>query len=187
MEYVELVLETRDSGGSTRLRLEGLEHEEVKERVLRHLNYVFGSERFVDVVISARDEESEVVREFRKLTRARAFSRVMEFINYLYGVEEPEAAAHGEAEDWVEKHVSSGMTQKEKLLLLLKHHHRGKWVRSQELREEYEALFGEKIKLSSISTYLARFHEAGLLERRGSRAQWEYRLTNNVKETSSRI
>ncbi|NOZ58370.1 MAG: hypothetical protein GXO66_02140 [Euryarchaeota archaeon] len=177
MEYLEIVLETRESGGTSRLRLEGLEYEEARERVREHLGYIFRTERFVGIKIAARGEEREVEREFRKLSHRVALEKVMDFLSYVYGVEETGAEEFAPArESWLSGYDIERMTQKEKLLLLLKHNHPGEWVRSQDIQEEYEILFGERIKLSSLSTYLARFYESGLLERRGSRAQWEYRL-----------
>jgi hypothetical protein len=176
MEYLEIVLETRESGGTSRLKLEGLEYEEARERIREHLNYIYRSERFVGIKVSARGEEREVEREFKKLSHRVALEKVMDFLSYVYGVEEREIEFAPAAESWLSSYDIERMTQKEKLLLLLKHNHAGRWVRSQDIQEEYEILFGERIKLSSLSTYLARFYESGLLERRGSRAQWEYRL-----------
>ncbi len=72
------------------------------------------------------------------------------------------------------------LSQKEKVLLILKNNHSDHWVRSQDLKVEYNEIFGEDIKLSSLSTYLARHHDEGALRRRGSRAQREYRLTQEV-------
>jgi hypothetical protein len=49
------------------------------------------------------------------------------------------------------------------------------------MKEEYEQVWGDEIKLSSVSTYLARFHEEGRMERKGSRAQREYRFFEGIK------
>ena len=177
MEYLEIVLETRESSGTSRLKLEGLEYGEAKEKVKEHLNYIFRTERFVGIKVLARGEDREVEREFKKLSHRIALEKVLDFLSYVYGVEELEIEEFAPAsENWLSRYDIDRMTQKEKLLLLLKHNHAGEWVRSQEIQEEYEILFGERIKLSSLSTYLARFHESGVLQRRGSRAQWEYRL-----------
>ncbi len=182
MEYLEITLETRESGGTSRLRLEGLEYAEVKERVMEHLDYIFRSERFVSIKVAARGEEMEVEREFRKLSRRVAIEKVLDFLGYVYGVREPVMEEFPPAEEnWLGRYDIERMSQKEKLLLLLRHNHAGEWVRSQEIQEEYEILFGERIKLSSLSTYLARFYESGILERRGSRAQWEYRLSEAAR------
>ena len=74
------------------------------------------------------------------------------------------------------EHELRNLSQKEKLWLLIQNDHANDWVISQNLKREYEAIFGEEIKLTAVSTYLARFYEEKLIERRGSRAQREYRL-----------
>ncbi len=68
------------------------------------------------------------------------------------------------------------LSQKEKVFLILRNNHANQWVKSQDLKVEYRDIFGEEIKLSSLSTYLARYHVEGALERKGSRAQREYML-----------
>ncbi len=179
MEYFEIVLETRESTGTSRIKLEGLDYAEARDRIKEHLNYIYRSERFVGIKISAKGEDKEVEREFKKLSHRVAMEKVLDFLSYVYGAEELEAPQEEfapAAENWLSRYDIDRMTQKEKLLLLLRHNHAGEWVRSQDIQEEYEILFGERIKLSSLSTYLARFYEAGILQRRGSRAQWEYRL-----------
>jgi hypothetical protein len=178
MEYLEIILETRESSGTSRLKLEGLEYSEAKEKIKEHLNYIFRTERFVGIKVSAKSEDKEVEREFKKLSHRVALEKVLDFLSYVYGVEELEITEDfaPAAENWLGRYDIEKMTQKEKLLLLLRHNHAGEWVRSQDIQEEYEILFGERIKLSSLSTYLARFYESGVLQRRGSRAQWEYRL-----------
>ncbi len=72
------------------------------------------------------------------------------------------------------------MSRKEKLFLLLKEMHPNDWVKSQHLKREYVNIFDENISLSSVSTYLARLHRDGFVERRGSRAQREYRLMSEA-------
>jgi len=85
--------------------------------------------------------------------------------------------------DWLLGYDIKNLSQKEKVMLILKHQHTGRWVQSQDLQKEYKEIFGEEIKLSSLSTYLARFHEEGALERQGSRAQREYRLPEGALQT----
>lgn len=77
---------------------------------------------------------------------------------------------------WIGDYNLENLSQKDKVYLLLKKNHPGEWVKSQDLQVEYEEIYGEPIKLSSLSTYLARLHEHGAAERRGSRAQREYKL-----------
>jgi hypothetical protein len=82
-----------------------------------------------------------------------------------------------EDRSWLGLYDLEDLTQIEKAFLLLKHNHEKGWVKSQNLKEEFEIMYGERIKLSSLSTYLARLYEKGSLERKGSRAQREYRMS----------
>ncbi|MBC7114737.1 MAG: hypothetical protein PWR13_1283 [Archaeoglobi archaeon] len=57
------------------------------------------------------------------------------------------------------------------------------WFTSRDLKEAYERKYGEEIKLSTVSTYLARMCREGLVERRGNRASREYRYIHSSKES----
>ncbi len=78
--------------------------------------------------------------------------------------------------EWLMDLDPEALTQKEKVRLLLQNNHPSEWIRSQDLKREYQEVYGEDVKLSSLSTYLARFYWDGSLERKGTRAQREYRL-----------
>ncbi len=82
---------------------------------------------------------------------------------------------------WIAEYDIQNLSQKEKLNIILEKEHIDEWVRSQDLKEEYELIWGDEIKLSSVSTYLSRFYEEGRLERQGSRAQREYKFTEEVQ------
>ncbi len=86
--------------------------------------------------------------------------------------------------EWLMVYDVNNLSQKEKVFLLLKNNHSNEWMRSQDLMVEYEEVYGESIKLSSLSTYLARFYEEGSLERMGSRAQREYKLLEGAAASS---
>ena len=72
------------------------------------------------------------------------------------------------------------LTIKERLLFIIKNNFRYGWFRSSDVKEEYERQFGEEIKASTVATYLARFYEEGILDRRGNRVSREYRLVENT-------
>lgn len=85
---------------------------------------------------------------------------------------------------WIGEYDLENLSQKDKVYLLLRKNHPVEWVKSPDLQIEYEDTYGESIKLSSLSTYLARFYEHGAVERRGSRAQREYKMIEEAKEGS---
>lgn len=66
-------------------------------------------------------------------------------------------------------------TLMDSLAEFIKYEFRDQWFTSQQLRERYETL-RDDIKLSTVSTYLSRMHQDGLLDRRGNRNNREYRL-----------
>jgi len=73
------------------------------------------------------------------------------------------------------------LTVKERLKLLLRYEYPGIWFTSKEAKAHYERVSG-RIPLSTVSTYLGRMYRAGILERRGSRAQREYRYVSETPE-----
>ncbi|MCX8206449.1 MAG: hypothetical protein N3G75_01265 [Methanothrix sp.] len=66
-------------------------------------------------------------------------------------------------------------TLMDSLAEFIKYEFRDQWFTSQQLRERYETV-RDDIKLSTVSTYLSRMHQDGLLDRRGNRNNREYRL-----------
>ena len=68
------------------------------------------------------------------------------------------------------------MTLYEKLKLVVEQYFPGLWFTTRDVKEAYEREFGEPIKLSTVSTYLARMAERGLLVRAGSSSARRYRL-----------
>jgi len=52
-----------------------------------------------------------------------------------------------------------------------------KWFTSQELKERYETV-ADDIKLSTVSTYLSRMNNDGLIERKGNRNNRQYRFVS---------
>jgi|GEM_PF-1726478 len=123
---------------------------EVKERLISYLDTLIAGE-YRNHVSELRMEESRLPEKER--------------------VFEPEFLPK-----WLKDYDIESLTQKDKVLLLIKNEYRDGWIKSQEMREKYRDVFGDDVKLSSVSTYLARFHEEGVLERKGSRAQREYKL-----------
>lgn len=175
---ISINLEVQDKFGKSNLSVEGADFEDAREKIMHHLNYTYQSETFADISVEARDRTggSRVNRTFQKIRFEEAKSRLSDFLAYVYHATEGVYIAGEALPDWLSGYDVSSLSQKDKVFALLKNNHAGEWVRSQDVQKEYEIIFGEKIKLSSLSTYLARFHVHGALERKGSRAQREYKL-----------
>jgi len=136
----------------------------------------------IKVEIQEGKTRSNLVIEGEDLYTAK--QRIEQFLNFAYATHERGAERRFRPEfvpEWIGEYDIHSLSQKEKLYILLEREHKGEWVRSQDIKEEYEQVWGDEIKLSSVSTYLARFHEDGQLERKGSRAQREYRLSEAIK------
>lgn len=183
-EFVWVALKSKDRYGTSAIEVDGLEYEEAKERVIEHLEYVYRSRKFADLNLEIKDRSKKIFRSLEKVDYRSAKDGIIEFLKYAYRVEGeiPEMVpikyeSLYEDKSWLGNYDLDGLTQMEKVFLLLKHNHEKGWVKSQDLKEEYEIMYGERIKLSSLSTYLARLYEKGTLERKGSRAQREYRLS----------
>ncbi|RLF21766.1 MAG: hypothetical protein DRN15_04530 [Thermoprotei archaeon] len=52
----------------------------------------------------------------------------------------------------------------------------GRWFTSKDVQEALTEEYGYDLRLSTISTYLLRFYQAGLLERGGTHANRRYRV-----------
>lgn len=188
-EFVWAELKSRDKYGASAIEVEGPDYEEVKEKIIEHLDYVYRSRRFADLAFEVRDRSTKISRSLEKVDYHTAKDSIVEFLKYAYGVKSSideydspiSASTLYEDRSWVSEYDLDGLTQMEKVFLLLKHNHEKGWVKSQDLKEEYEIMYGERIKLSSLSTYLARLYEKGSLERKGSRAQRVYRMSGAVK------
>jgi len=64
----------------------------------------------------------------------------------------------------------------ERLLDLIRERFPLTWFSSAELQIAYEEKFGEPISLSTISTYLSRYYDRGILLREGPANMFRYRL-----------
>jgi len=69
------------------------------------------------------------------------------------------------------------LTIKERMEAFLKYDYPRVWFTSLDVKREYEKAYGDKINLSTVSTYLARMHRDELVDRRGNRTQREYKIT----------
>lgn len=71
-----------------------------------------------------------------------------------------------------------GSTKLEKIKKLIIERLPVGWFSSRDVQAEYEELYGEPIRLSTVSTYLQRLHNSGFLLRSGSRAMRTYKLNS---------
>ncbi|MHA1686881.1 MAG: hypothetical protein ACTSYD_10845 [Candidatus Heimdallarchaeaceae archaeon] len=67
--------------------------------------------------------------------------------------------------------------------IIRNHYPEGDWFTSNEVCELYEIIFREGIKMSTVSTYLARLTDDQLLNRKGSVSQRLYSVTPKLLKT----
>lgn len=67
---------------------------------------------------------------------------------------------------------------KDKLMILIRQIKYG-WFTSRDIQELFTNEYGEEVKISTMSTYLSRLFEEGILDRRGSRKQREFQLISD--------
>jgi hypothetical protein len=74
----------------------------------------------------------------------------------------------------------------EKTLSLVFSHFSDKTFLSKDLQRTYESVYSEDVPLSTISTYLSRLVERGVLTRSGSTFEWRYSVKSvNPADSSS--
>ena len=71
--------------------------------------------------------------------------------------------------------LSAPLSVRERLESFLKYEYPHVWFTSTDVKTHYGRIY-DQINLSTVSTYLARMYNRGLLERRGNRMQREYRV-----------
>jgi len=76
-------------------------------------------------------------------------------------------------------------TVREKVRYIVLRYCRHGWFTSRDVKELYDRTFHPSIALATVSTYLSRMHRSGILSRRGSAAQREYRV--NIEELTDEI
>lgn len=139
----------------------------------------------IKIKIDVHDGKTKSNLSFEGLNFVEAKKRIDEFVSYIFRNETVEPSdAQFKPEflpEWITELDLDSLSQNEKLMILLKKEHPDAWIKSQKIKEEYEATYAEDIKLTSVSTYLARFYNAGTMARKGSRAQREYRFPENLE------
>lgn len=84
---------------------------------------------------------------------------------------------------------SESLTIKERLAFFLQYDERAPkdWFTSSDLKRIYEEAYGDDVKLSTLSTYLASLHSEDILMRTGSRAQRRYKVASAIINANSEV
>jgi hypothetical protein len=181
MRYPSIRVEIVDSKGKSSISLEKLSYRRAHKKITYYLDYILkGEEGPIGIGMEGTYGKESISRSFEDMDPAEAQNEIAGFLGYIYDVDSTLTEFMPDLHDqklpsWLDE-SPEGLTQKDKVFLLLKHGHLDSWVRSQDIQKEYEIVYGDEIQLSSVSTYLARYFNQGYLERRGSRAQREYKL-----------
>lgn len=71
--------------------------------------------------------------------------------------------------------LHESLSVRERLELFLKYEYPNVWFTSTDIKNHYERIY-DPINISTVSTYLARMCDRGIVERRGNRMHREYRV-----------
>lgn len=77
---------------------------------------------------------------------------------------------------------SRRMKLKESLVLLLEREFKNRWFSSKDVVEAYYRVYGERIPMSTVSSYLSRLLHSGVLSCKGPRSRRLYNISANVVE-----
>ncbi|HIH45203.1 MAG TPA: hypothetical protein HA257_09110 [Candidatus Methanoperedenaceae archaeon] len=120
------------------------------------------------------DDGSRTTAEFDGTNLRGKLARFMESLNLESDSEE------------VNYPAQDSLTLRERFEMFLKFECSQAWLTSLEAKRRYENVYG-RINLSTVSTYLARMYQEGLLERRGSRTHREYRMQAQVQSLPGKL
>lgn len=102
-----------------------------------------------------------------RVTREKVL-QVLDLVELLGGVPKTSTAT--------DENMFKELSRFERVHGLLEKQFPGSWFASREVQGLYEDVYNEPIGLSTVSTYLARLTDRGLLIRGGSVAERKYRL-----------
>ena len=128
------------------------------------------------VRVIVRDvHDRETTLEVKGKVDERSLEYLIENLRALVGVE-----ASGEEGGYYERD-----TYYSKMRELIRSYFKSGYFTSLQLRDLYKEMYGEDIKLTTISTYLGRMVSEGTLERIRHGKKWIYELIETVEELDS--
>ncbi len=131
--------------------------------------------KLVRVVV--RDiHDRETTLEIKGKVDGHSLEYLIENLRALVGVE-----AAGEGKEYGEERDTYYSKMKE----LIRSYFKTGYFTSLQLRDLYKEMYGEDIKLTTISTYLGRMVSDGILERIRHGKKWIYELIEVVEEVGS--
>ncbi len=105
-----------------------------------------------------------------RLTRDKAL-RLLDLVELLGGMP-------GSSSSWTQQ--SPELSKIDRVQLIIEKHFPLVWFSSKDVQSFYEQEFKEPIRLSTISTYLSRMTDRGLLDRSGPLNRRRYRLMTDM-------
>jgi len=105
-----------------------------------------------------------------RVTRDKAL-RLLDLVELLGGMP-------GSSSGWTQQ--GPELSKVDRAHLIIEKHFPLVWFSSKDLQSVYEQEFKEPIRLSTISTYLSRMADRGILDRNGPLNQRRYRLITDI-------
>jgi hypothetical protein len=100
-----------------------------------------------------------------RVTRDKV-SKVLDYIELMGGVE-----GSTQGSNFIQKSMNNRF---DKLLSLVLTHFTNRSFLSKDVQKTYRTIYGDDVPLSTISTYLSRLVDRGVLTRDGSSFEWKY-------------
>ncbi len=179
-EYMRIEIHISNSDEKLSMEFDNPNYYDIREEVINYFEYLYDKDRYLNITIIVRKRNRKIIKEIHGAEFKEAIEKIDEFLRFIFKVKEKPVIKKERKEilsnkvDWFKYH--NILSQKEKILLLIRELHSNEWVTSDMIKKEYEQIFGENIKLSHVSTYLARLYKEGYLERRGDKYKMEYKL-----------
>jgi len=118
-------------------------------------------------------DNGDSIMEAEGSTWARVMIRFIE--DFSDGGETRPGKVAVESRSGSDVQLSEPLSVRERLESFLKYEYPNVWFTSMDIKKHYGRVY-DPINLSTVSTYLARMYNRGILERRGNRTQREYRV-----------
>lgn len=113
-----------------------------------------------------------------RVTREKV-GKVLDYIELMGGVEGIAPGAN-----FIQKSTNNRF---DKLLSLVLTHFPGRSFLSKDVQKTYKSIYEDEVPLSTISTYLSRLVDRGVLTRDGSSFEWKYTVKSIGSTKSSSV
>ena len=107
-----------------------------------------------------------------QVTREKAV-RLLDIVELLGGMPNMDSSFEG-----------PGTSKFDRVQLIIEKHFPMVWFSSKDVQSVFESELKEHVSLSTVSTYVARLVDRGLLAKSGTFNRWRYRITTGISQVA---